>query len=166
MPCTSPIQGYESAELTDKGKRKLVINRKYSNGIPMTTACGRCTHCRIAYSRRWAIRCVHEASSFQMNSFLTLTYDDAYLPSNSALVKKDFQDFMKRFRKKFQGFNAVEYKGKVTYPIRYFHCGEYGETYGRPHYHACIFNFDFPDKVFWKDIQHLYKSFGINVILL
>jgi len=45
---------------------------------------------------------------------------------------------MKRLRKRFYG-NA---QGEV----KYFHCGEYGEKFGRPHHHACLFNFDFPDK--------------------
>lgn len=27
---------------------------------------------------------------------------------------------------------------------------EYGEEYKRPHYHACIFGYDFPDKTLWK----------------
>lgn len=26
-------------------------------------------------------------------------------------------------------------------------CGEYGENYGRPHFHACVFGLDFPDRV-------------------
>src|SRR6185436_16893236 len=33
---------------------------------------------------------------------------------------------------------------------RYFHCGEYGEQLGRPHYHALLFNYDFDDKRFFS----------------
>ena len=40
---------------------------------------------------------------------------------------------MKRLRRKF---------GKV----RFYHCGEYGDKNGRPHYHASIFNYNFPDQ--------------------
>lgn len=31
--------------------------------------------------------------------------------------------------------------------VRFFVCGEYGEELSRPHYHACLFGYDFPDKV-------------------
>lgn len=30
--------------------------------------------------------------------------------------------------------------------VRFFVCGEYGEKLSRPHYHACLFGYDFPDK--------------------
>lgn len=45
-------------------------------------------------------------------------------------------------------------------PIKFFHCGEYGENTQRPHHHACLFNFDFPDKTLWsiRDGIRLYRS--------
>lgn len=62
------------------------------------------------------------------NCFITLTYDDEYLPYGGTLDRSDFQKFMKRLRKSV---------GKC----RVFYCGEYGETTFRPHYHACIFGY-------------------------
>ena len=95
------------------------------------------------------MRCMHEANMYEDNCFLTLTYDDDSLPQWGSLRKRDFQLFMKRLRKKFP-----------EKTIRYYHCGEYGEITARPHYHACLFNFDFPDKYFFTMRRkcHVYKS--------
>lgn len=100
--------------------------------------CGRCWGCRLERSRQWAIRCVHESYMHKENSFVTLTYRDEDLTwghSRPTLVKQDLQKFFKRLRKKY---------GK----LRFFACGEYGGRTHRPHYHACIFGIDFPDKKF------------------
>jgi len=101
------------------------------------------------------MRCLHEASLYDDNCFITLTYDDEHLPSDLSLHKKDFQDFMKRLRKNYPDVN-----------IRYYHCGEYGEEKQRPHYHACLFNFDFDDKIKWKKQNDfwLYVSETLNKI--
>lgn len=55
-----------------------------------------------------------------------------------SLEKKTFVDFMKRLRKNSEN------------PVRFFHCGEYGEKLSRPHHHALLFGRDFPDKKLWK----------------
>lgn len=89
----------------------------------------------------WAVRCMHEASLYENNCFLTLTYDEAHLPENGSLDKRDFQLFMKRLRREVIPNEVAK--------IRYYHCGEYGAAFGRPHYHAALFGFDFPDKVVW-----------------
>jgi hypothetical protein len=81
---------------------------------------------------------MHEASLYDSNIFITLTYDDDNLPPSNSLVRKDVTDFLKRLRQ-----YAVRSCGKY---IRVYGCGEYGELFFRPHYHLCIFNFDFVDK--------------------
>ena len=106
--------------------------------LPVTLPCGQCWGCRLERSRQWAVRCVHEASLHEDNAFITLTYDDEHLPEAGSLDKTAFPKFMKRLRRRL-GDDKV----------RYFHCGEYGEKTRRPHYHACLFGYDFDDKYSW-----------------
>lgn len=84
------------------------------------------------------MRCTHEASLHEKNCFITLTYNDEKIPVDRSLDKTHFQKFMKRLRK------------KTGEKIRYYQCGEYGENFGRPHYHALLFGYDFPDKKLYK----------------
>ena len=151
MPCYHPLTGYRSIEVTANGKRKLVFdpNKGYVD-LPVTIPCGQCIGCRLERSRQWAMRCYHEASLYDLNCFVTLTFNDTHIASDGSLDHRDYQLFMKRLRKKFP-------KNK----IRNYHCGEYGEqcrtcgqqrkycqckkyipSPGRAHHHACLFNFD------------------------
>lgn len=155
MPCYHPLKGFRSRSVGKSGKRKIVFNTNSGfSDMPVQVPCGQCIGCRLERSRQWAVRCVHEAQLHSSNCFITLTFSDAGLALRSqeyedagfpdplfSLSVRDYQLFMKRLRFRF---------GKR---IRYYHCGEYGEKYGRPHYHACIFGFDFPDKVFWKRVD-------------
>ncbi len=132
MPCYSPLEGFHCP------KGGISFSRSKSTGLRMTVPCGQCVGCRLERSRQWAVRCMHEASLHAENCFITLTYSDGHLPPYGSLVKKHFQDFMKRLRRGKNG------------RVRYFHCGEYGSVNRRPHYHALLFGHDFVDKVPWR----------------
>jgi hypothetical protein len=151
MACYHPITAYRSRSGRDpkSGKWPLVFNR--ANGyidMPVIVPCGQCIGCRLEKSRQWAIRCLHESSLYENNCFLTLTYNDANLPTDGSLNKRDIVLFLKRLRKQFGS------------GIRFFQCGEYGSLLSRPHHHSIIFNFDFPDKVLWsvREGIRLYRS--------
>lgn len=62
------------------------------------------------------------------NLFLTLTYNDEHLPDDKSIHKSAIQLFLKRLRKAISPTK-----------IRFFAVGEYGEKFGRPHYHLIIF---------------------------
>nr|QJB20822.1 MAG: replication initiator protein [Microvirus sp.] len=143
MTCYSPLEAWR----LDDGS--ISFNPRYRLGFErLSLPCGQCIGCRLERSRQWAIRCVHEAQLWRDNCFITLTYDPSHLPADGSLCLRHWQLFMKRLRKKF-GSN-----------IRFFHCGEYGEKFSRPHYHACLFNFSPPDKVLFKTVNgfNLYLS--------
>lgn len=111
--------------------------------------CGQCIGCRLKYSRHWAIRCLHEASEHDENAYITLTYNQENLPPDGSLQKQHFQKFIRKLRKKL-----------APKKIRYYHAGEYGENFQRPHYHAIIFGWYPSDCTFLKYVNGvpLYNS--------
>ncbi|AXL15037.1 replication initiator protein [Microviridae sp.] len=113
--------------------------------MPVEVPCGSCIGCRLERSRQWAVRCHHEASLYDSNCFVTLTYSDQQLPCPPSIAVRPLQLFIKRLRKKYGA------------GIRFFACGEYGQSGSRqwnPHYHLILFNHDFPDKKLWKENKH------------
>ena len=89
--------------------------------------CGRCIACRINKTRDWQTRMLMESFYWDDMVFMTYTYDEANIPPDYSIHKKEMQNYFKRLRKAC---------GKE---IKYFACGEYGDQFGRPHYHAIIF---------------------------
>jgi len=143
MPCYHPLtavvlakEGLSGKKVISLSKRALSLCATKDNTIQLP--CGKCRGCRHDRARQWAIRCVHESQLHDKNCFITLTFDEKHVNKKGSLVKSDFQNFMKRLRKHFYGNQKSD--------IKYYHCGEYGEQFERPHHHACLFNFDFPDK--------------------
>lgn len=134
MPCYHLILAGRGP-VNSAGKRPLVFGENVARcNETLYVPCGRCIGCRLEFSRQWAVRMMHEAKMHDDNMFLTLTYDEENCPSDYSLSKDVFQRFMKRYRK------------LCGAGIRFYACGEYGEKYLRPHYHACIFGHDFADK--------------------
>lgn len=131
MSCYFPLKAYRSAidgkiYFKDCASSDLISLNQWE---PIQLPCGQCLGCRLERSRKWAVRCMLEASLHEQNCFLTLTYAPEHLPENGSLVKRDLTLFFKRLRKTYgEG-------------IRYFACGEYGERFDRPHYHVILFGF-------------------------
>lgn len=145
MPCYHPIAAYQTVD----GQVVFSERRYFDISRTLSLPCGQCVGCRLERSRQWAMRCLHEAKLHENNCFITLTYSDEHLPNDRSLHYRDFQLFMKKLRKKFGS------------KIRFYMCGEYGEKFDRPHFHACIFGFDFPDRKYWKQTgsgSKLYRS--------
>lgn len=98
-------------------------------------ACGKCRACRINAQRDKKVRICNEAQYWKDKCFLTLTYDPARY-DDSNLIKKDLQDFLKRLRRYLEPAR-----------IKYFACGEYGESERHhAHYHLILFGLDMHDK--------------------
>lgn len=148
LTCFSPLKGYRGAVPNDNGRHPVVFSS--GDGTPdrkVNIPCGQCVGCRLERSRQWAMRCVHEASLYENNCFLTLTYNDEHCPIS--LNRVDLQKFLKRLRRKYSNKR-----------IRFYGCGEYGEENERPHYHVCLFNHRFDDAVLYsyRDSVRLYIS--------
>lgn len=150
MPCYGPLKGWYNKKRSPSGKRAVTFN--ISDALtdrPVDIPCGQCIGCRLDRTQDWAIRCHHEASMYEYNSFLTLTYNDENLPSDLSVSVVEMQLFMKRLRKKY------------SHQIRFYLCGEYGDEKQRPHYHVLLFNHEFRDKSPWKKTksgQILWRS--------
>lgn len=150
MACTNPLIGWRAKHLNKNGNRPIVFNRNDGfTDMEVTVPCGRCTSCRLEHSRQWAVRCMHEAQMHDGNSFITLTYAPEHLPEDYSVHKEELQKFFKRLRK------------NTGIKLRYFACGEYGDENRRPHYHAIIFGYDFPDRELYTKTRTgdlLYRS--------
>ena len=142
---------------------------------PVNLPCNNCIGCRIERARQWSLRNYHEASVSSSACFITLTFGDEATIDNvfrldefknlsrnrkfeearkriNTLVRGDFSRFIKRLRKILrEGYYYYDELGRKQFyqqkeGLRFYACGEYGELNERPHYHALIYNFDFPGK--------------------
>lgn len=135
MQCTSPMSGYRPGPGAEN--RRLVHNpRDGFADLPIVHRCGQCLNCRIVARGHMATRAVLEAREHPDGTcwFITLTYSDENAPPSGSLSKLECQSLIRRLR-------------DAGYNVRYKIVGEYGETFGRPHYHLLVYGLPLTDLV-------------------
>lgn len=141
---------------------ECIAPKRLKNGL--LVPCGKCNLCKSKRRNEWSIRCAVEVKyCSKMPLFVTLTYNDDFVPSRwhmdcedvdrgvinagsspFTLHRPDVSKFLKRFKRKYDLDDAT---------FHYFGCGEYGDIFGRPHYHLLLFGCDFLDDVFEQSVE-------------
>lgn len=180
MSCLYPVEIFLLSKFYRGGSLPTVLHDlrkavpahrdKYMHSI---RPCGTCIECRLQKSSYIATRCVHEARLHNQNSFLTLTFSDENFPLDSSLSTDTIQKFWKKLRK-----HIFKESGLL---IKHYTAGEYGDAKGdrvrvlpdgtivgdNPHYHSCLFGYDFPDKKYLRKTENgdiLYTSATLEKI--
>lgn len=113
-----------------------------SNPMGLVLPCGKCIGCRVARTKEWAMRLLHEFQYWDKASYVTFTYSNEFIPVDSSINKKHLQLLFKRVRKNTKRL------------IKYYACGEYGEKKMRPHYHAIVYGISPAEKNLLKECWH------------
>lgn len=124
------------------------------NGL--TVPCGKCPCCLEARRDDWSVRLqLHCYGYTNMPLFVTLTYDDKHLPFDEtglvSLKRSDVSLFIKRLKDKYDLYNT---------DFSNFGCGEYGDTFGRPHYHVLMFGLDDFYRKWLRDSHSVENEFA------
>lgn len=171
MACYKPITGYRSRKVLPSGRREIVFDRQEGFAdLPVQLPCGQCIGCRLNRASEWATRCMHEASLWDLNCSLTLTYDDESLPRNGSLVPADTQGFIKRLRSHWElirhekgvwssPLGRDDFGNWIKRRLSFFLCGEYGGEFERAHYHVLLFGVWFPDATPFKKSRTGHQLF-------
>lgn len=126
--------------------RPIFIENK-KTGDYIQVDCQRCNFCLANFRDDWAFRMTEQQKISHTSHFITLTYDQQYVPrvwdKNDkmylTLRKEDLYRFLKQM-KRDQDRHLKKHKDE--WRIKYFAVGEYGseEFTTRPHYHLITFN--------------------------
>lgn len=159
MGCSQPnLMVFNGYEYMFRGKRnqEITLHDRGSKDV-FDIPCGKCETCLIdrRYSR--ALRIMLEAESWPGKSyFVTLTFDNENL-GHPDLDHNEWSQFIKNFRQEFcqakycdvsiprhwKRFGKV--RSETFKKIKQVMCGEYGDEFGRKHFHGIIFNHYFDD---------------------
>nr|UXQ88056.1 MAG: replication initiation protein [Microvirus sp.] len=140
MTCYHPLDAW--LRISGKTSKTILAFHPAHGGRKTGLPCGKCIGCRLDHSAQWATRLCNEAQMHEASSFITLTFNDENLPHDYSLDGRTLQLFFKALRNKI-------YPQKV----RFYAAGEYGEKLHRPHYHALIYGYSFPDRRFHQEVR-------------
>lgn len=127
--------------------------------------CQKCWACQLKYSAEWATRIMKEAEKYENNWYITLTYNDYFVPIADRTEwdqydkdpEKPWGDKIKTHQvrendgtwgytlnpkdvDKFLNSLRAHFRLKGHEGVKYFYCGEYGSETARPHYHIILLN--------------------------
>lgn len=122
--------------------------------------CGYCPACKYNARVGWTFRVTEEAKHQKEAWFITLTYAQETIPlldtTTGEIVRGmennrqnmceslndgDLITFINSVKKaQAREWKSLQRKDIVKPEIRYYAVGEYGEQFGRPHYHLIVFN--------------------------
>lgn len=105
--------------------KTISIKLQSGHTTTLQVPCGKCIECLQLRTHDWEFRLRIEQLNSLASYFLTITYEDSFLPHNGVEVS-DMQKFFKRLRKR-------------NIKFKYYCIGEYGTINKRPHYHCIIF---------------------------
>lgn len=105
-------------------KSRLLSKREFSSVV---VPCGHCPECLARSKNDWAFRVAYDVSKSYGAYFVTLTYQDKYLPENG-VSKSDAKFFLKKL--------------SASCDCSYYLCAEYGSLNARPHYHLIVWTKD------------------------
>lgn len=108
-----------------------------TNGNLVPIPCGHCFCCRLDNQREAVDRMFCAYYLWPCSAFVTLTYDEANLVytdgfTTPSLSKDDLRKYLDNLRHRVPDIK-----------FDYYACGEYGDSFGRPHYHVIFFGLDY-----------------------
>ncbi|UDN67896.1 replication initiator protein [robinz microvirus RP_175] len=121
----------------------MIVKCTSNNPFP----CGQCMACRINARRIWQSRLMLEAESHEHIFFSTLTLKQE---GDGNVHKFEFSKFLKSLREEYRSLGIL---------FRFFAVGEYGDQFGRPHYHAIFFGIPWQARLL---IDHVWQRYDLG----
>lgn len=141
------------------------ISIKYKHPLPdgkggfiwwFPADCGKCLKCLMKRKAQWSFRMVEEQRNSFSSYFVTLTYNDEYVPygdSGHTINKNDHFNFIKELKRletpklmdkrkqiSNEELKRIKTRTREFGKLKYYGVSEYGDRTYRPHWHYILFN--------------------------